>query len=183
MNTLTPLKYHPTTFGVFKPIDHVLMSFAAASNAEGASLALRLAGFGEGDVIRYTPAEMQAQAEVDIANASAMASLGQELNLVKAQLELALQGQCFVLVRAPQDDQVKQVAAVALKFEATRAQRYGTLLIEELVPVGATDRQVPESPETGLDAQTLTRAEQSGSRTMPLTLGTGAATSYIDTRQ
>lgn len=150
------MKNHPTAFGVFKPVDHVLMSFVAAHDAEAAAWALRVAGFGEGDVIRYTPAEMQAQAEGDIANAGAMASIGQELNLVKAQLELALQGQCFVLVRAPQDEQVKQVTAVALKFNASRAQHYGSLLVEELVPVGATDRQVPESPETGLDAQTVT---------------------------
>jgi hypothetical protein len=159
MRTLSPVKKHPTTFGVFKPVDHVLMSFAAANDAEAAVLALRIAGFGEGDVIRYSPAEMQAQAEGDIANAGAMASVGQELNLVKAQLKLARLGQQFLLVRAPKDAQVEQVSAIAVKFHASRAQRYGALLVEELVPVGTTDRQVPESQDTGLDAQTRSGAE------------------------
>ena len=98
---------HPTSFGVFKPVDPVLMSFATASQSDSAVAALQGAGFGDTDLSRYTPAEMQAQAEQDIANASAMASLGQDLNLVKAHLALAQQGQSFVVVSTPHGEQVQ----------------------------------------------------------------------------
>ena len=56
---------------------------------------------------------MQAQAEAEIGNAGALASIGQELNLVEAHLAPALQGQGFVVGRAPHDDQVQRVADVA----------------------------------------------------------------------
>ena len=87
-----PMQPHPTSFGVFKPVDHVLMSFATAAQSAGAVAALRGAGFSDTDLFCYSPAEMQAQAELDIGNASGLASLGQDLNLVKAHLAIALQG-------------------------------------------------------------------------------------------
>lgn len=153
---------HPTSFGVFKPVDHVLMSFATAAQSDGAALALREAGFHELDISRYTPGQMQAQAEQDIHNAGAMASLGQDLNLVKAHLALALQGQSFVLVRAVHDEQVQGAADVAARFRATRAQHYGRLIVEELIPPGTSPLQTAESPDRGLDTQTPARPDVRG---------------------
>ena len=154
-----PAKPHPTSFGVFKPVGQVLMSFADEAAANAAVLALGAAGFGGADIDRYTPLQMCAQAENDIANASPLAAIGQELNLVKAHLALAQQGQHFVLVEAAKDEQVQAVTAVALACQASRAQRYGSLMIEELVPVGQTTQQVAESPDRGLDAQTSSGKE------------------------
>ena len=144
---------HPTSFGVFKPTGQVLMSFADAAGLDRAVQALHAAGFGAADITLYTPQAMREQAEKDVANASMLASLGQDLNLVKAQLALAQQGHHFVLVRAASDEQVQAVTAVALACHASRAQHYGRLVIEELVPVGQTTRQVAESPDRGLDTQ------------------------------
>ena len=152
-----PMHPHPTSFGVFKPVDHVLMSFATADQADGAVAALHGAGFSDADLSRYTPAEMQAQAEQDISNASAMASLGQELNLVKDHLALALQGHSFVVVSAPNDDQVQHATDVAARWCATRAQRYGSLIVEELIAPGTSAQQTAESPDRGLDQQAPAR--------------------------
>ncbi len=58
------------------------------------------------------------------------------------------------MVRAPKDEQAQRVAAIARRFNATRAQSYGHLMIEELIEVGSGENQVAESPERGLDAQT-----------------------------
>ena len=148
-----PMQPHPTSFGVFKPVDHVLMSFATAAQSDVAVAALNRAGFSDPDLYRYTPAEMQAQAEQDIVNASALASLGQDLNLVKAHLALALQGQSFVVVSTPHHDQVQRAADVAARCQATRAQRYGSLVVEELVDPGSSPQQTAESPDRGLDRQ------------------------------
>ena len=157
-----PMTPHPTSFGVFKPVDHVLMSFATAAQAAGADSALREAGLGAGNLFGYTPEQMRGQAEHDMLNAGALASLGQELNLVKAHHALALQGQHFLVAHAPNDAQVERITAVAVCFHATRAQRYGSLMIEELVPVGVTEQQVAESPDRGLDAQTPSGVEGAG---------------------
>ena len=154
-----PMSPHPTTFGVFKPVDHVLMSFDTVAQTDDAERALLAAGFAPAELWRYTPQEMQAQAELDMASASPMAAIGQELNLVKAHHALALQGQSFLVVHAPKDELVEAATQVALDCRATRAQRYGSLLIEELVPVGGTDVQVAESSDRGLDAQTRSGVE------------------------
>ena len=142
---------HPTSFGVFKPVDHVLIAFPNGADADGAMQALKAQGYADAALRRYSPGQMLQQADEDIRNAMPLASLGQELNLVKAQRELALAGQSFVLVHAPQDDQVERVTALARQFHASGAQRYGRLMIEELLDVGDT-RQVAESPDRGLDA-------------------------------
>ena len=147
------MQTHPTSFGVFKPVGHVLMAFASTSDADQASAALLEAGFSAADIRRYSAEEMLLQANEDIRNAEPLASLGQELNLVKAQREQALAGQCFVLVHAPQDEQVARVTALAQQHHASGAQLYGRLVIEELLPVGTDSQQVAESPDRGLDLQ------------------------------
>ena len=157
-----PMNPHPTSFGVFKPVGHVLMSFTTAADFDAAVAALRDAGFGESDISRYTPSEMRNQAEVDIGNAGGLASLGQDLNLVKAHLALALQGQSFVVVRAAHAEQVQRVTEVATRTHATRAQHYGRLVVEELISPGTSVRQTAESPDRGLDLQTGTRNDVLG---------------------
>lgn len=148
-----PMHPHPTSFGVFKPVGHVLMSFVSSAHSDAAAQALRGAGFSERDISRYTPREMQSQAERDIQNASDLASLGQDLNLVKAHLALALQGQSFVVVKAANGAEVQLAAEVAEHQHATRAQHYGSFIIEELVQPGTTDVQTTETPDSGLDLQ------------------------------
>ncbi len=157
-----PMNPHPTAFGVFKPVDHVLMSFETAADSDAAVSALRDAGFGDSDVSRYTPGEMREQAEIDIGNASGLASLGQNLNLVKAHLALALQGQSFVVVRAADSERVELVTEVAQRTHATRAQHYGSFVIEELIPPGTTTQQTAESPDRGLDLQKRKRDDLHG---------------------
>ena len=157
-----PMNPHPTSFGVFKPVDHVLMSFADAAAADAAVQALRDRGFPTDKIYRYTPDEMRLQTEQDIHNANALAGVGQDLNLVRAHHALTLLGQSFVVVHAPHEAQVLQVTEIALRLHATRAQRYGSLLIEELVSAGTGEPQVAESSDRGLDAQTPSGVEGAG---------------------
>jgi hypothetical protein len=146
-------------FGVFKPVGHVVVSFPSETDMSAAVDALKDAGFDDADIRRYSPEEMVRQADQDIAGASPLAGLGQELNLVKAHRELARQGQGFLVVHAPHDEQVKRVTRIARTHQATRAQKYGTLMIEDLIEVGSNQQQVAESPDRGLDAQTVSGTE------------------------
>ena len=157
-----PMHPHPTSFGVFKPVGHVLMSFATADQSDVSAKALLDTGFSESEIFRYSPVEMQAQAETDIEAASPMASLGQDLNLVKAHLALALQGQSFIVVSTAEDEQVQRATEVAKRMHATRAQHYGMLVVEELVPPGTSTQQAAESPDTGLDMQKRARDDVLG---------------------
>ena len=51
---------------------------------------------------------MRERAERDIANAGVLAGIGQELNLVKQQRELAVRGHPFVSVLAPEDEAARR---------------------------------------------------------------------------
>lgn len=149
----------PEAYGVFKPVGHVIVALPSEDDSRNAEAALRDDGFAATDIVTYSPEQMKRQADIDIEQAGVLAGIGQELNLVKAHRELAESGHCFLVVRAPKEDRAQRVADIAKRFNATRAQRYGHLMIEELIDVGSGEKQVAESPDRGLDAQTRSGAE------------------------
>jgi hypothetical protein len=150
-------------YGVFKPVGHVVVALPTDADGLEALSELHRVGFTDEDIRTYSPDEMVAQADESIANAGMLAAIGQELNLVKAHRELALKGSNFLVVRARDSHEADQIAEVALQCHASRAQRYGTLLIEELIPVGGSQKQVAESSDRGLDAQTRSGHEHADS--------------------
>lgn len=148
----------PKSFGVFKPVGHTVIAFASAAALEAAARSLLAQGFTSPDMVRYTPEEMKVQVEADLLTASALASVGQELNLVKAHRALAENGCSFLVVHAPDDAKAKLVDAAVHAQHATSAQRYGSFLIEELVAPPDGETQVFESPDRGLDIETAALA-------------------------
>ncbi len=155
MNAPTP---HPTSFGSFNPVGHVVLALPRGTDL--AAIRAALAEAGRPEVRTLTPAQMQAQAEADLANPSPLAAFGQEMNIVKVHRELALQGHSFMVVEAAHEAQVQRVAEIARSHRATRAQHYGRWVIEELVPVGSSTQQTTETPARGLDAQTASGLER-----------------------
>jgi hypothetical protein len=145
-------------YGVWKPVGHVLLSFADDAAAGRAMEALRGAGFATVEL--HPAAEVAARSKRDIENAGFLASIGQELNLAKAHLELAEAGHPFVTVKVDGDDEAVRVADVARPFGPDRAQHYGRFVIEELIEPGTGEEQVAESPDRGLDAQTPSGQEK-----------------------
>mgnify|MGYP002404268347 CR=1 FL=1 len=154
----------PKTLGVFNPVGHVVASFPTAQNAADAAEALARAGYGADDVERYSPEQMKAQVAQHVAEASPIAAIGQELNLVKAHGALADKGYSFLVVHAAKDEQAREVADIARRFDAERAQRYGRFIIEELIEEWNEEGQVFESPDRGLDAQTRSGREEERAR-------------------
>jgi hypothetical protein len=157
-------KSHPKTLGVFAPVGHVIVSFPTSQDMGAAADALQDAGFADDRIVRYTSDQMREQVDIDLAKASPIAALGQEINLVRAHGELADQGYSFLVVHAPDEAQWTQVAEIARRFHAERAQRYGNFIIEELIEPSGEERQVFESPARGLDAQTTSGKEEGGRR-------------------
>ena len=147
-------KHIPESFGVFKPVGHVVITLRTAGDLQAAEAALREQGFADSEMVRYTPAEMIEQVDAEVAKASPMAAIGQDLNLIKAHRELAQQGCSFLVVHAPEQAHVDKVNAVAHTLKAVAAQRYGRFVTEELIEDDGN--QTNESPDTGLDDAAVT---------------------------
>ncbi len=141
----------PTSFGVFKPVDHILLSLKSAQLAQSVTARLLEEGFSRSDLVEYTPQEMVRQVDAQVITASPLASVGQDLNLILAHRALAQQGYSFLVVHAPEADQIERVRAIANTTGATTAQRYGSLIVEELMDPKTESNQVFESPDRGLD--------------------------------
>lgn len=142
------------SFGVFKPVGHVVISLPDAEAASQAESALAALSLPPGAVRRYSDQQMLAQIEADIATASPIASIGQEMNLILAHRELAKRGYHWLVVAAADDEQARSIADTARAHGAERAQHYGRFIIEELIEHADDTPQVAESPDRGLDAQT-----------------------------
>lgn len=141
----------PESFGVFKPVGHVVIAFPAAGDLQAAVAGLAEQGLAGAGLVRYSPAEMVRQVDADIQAASPLASLGQELNLIKAHRALAERGCSFLVVPAADDALAERIAAVARLHHAVVAQNYGHFIIEELISPPTGEPQIFESPARGLD--------------------------------
>ena len=156
---------HERSFGVFKPVGHLVISFPRAEAASAAAQAMQAAGLAAGEIRPYTDRQMIEQIDSDIAHASALAAVGQELNLVRAHRALAEQGYHFLVVHIPDNLSAQQLADLARDHGALRAQRYGSFIIEEMIQRPDQLPQVGESPDRGLDAQTPSGLEaEAGAR-------------------
>ncbi len=123
----------PTSFGVFKPVGHILIAFRSVNQLQSATDLLIAQGFEAADLTRYSPQEMIAQVDQDLVEASPLASLGHELDFIRAHRALAEAGCHFLVVKAEGDEKVELVAHIARTAQAVRAQRYGRLVIEEII--------------------------------------------------
>lgn len=141
----------PKTFGVFKPVGHIVMAFRNDDDLHMAEHSLSDQGFSGQDIVSYTPAEMLAQTAEDMRSASPMAAIGQDMNLIKAHQAFAKAGCSFLVVKASDDEHVQLAAEVARQAHAAAAQRYGLFIVEELISSPRNDGQVFESPDRGLD--------------------------------
>lgn len=149
-----------TSFGVFKPVGHTVISFPSAEQAGAAHTALNQLGVAGDAIHSFTDREMLTQIDSDLQTASPLASIGQEMNLVLAHKALAEEGYHWLIVHTPEDELAREVAACVKPLGAERAQLYGHFIIEELITHAGAPPQVAESPDRGLDAATPSGREE-----------------------
>lgn len=123
----------PTSLNVFKPVGHTVIAFRSQAEVDQAVTALRAMGFADEALVRYSSQEMTDQVDTQEPRASVLAEFGQELNLIRAHRALAQSGCSFLVVQAPDDVQAERVATLARSMQAVAAQRYGSLVIEEVI--------------------------------------------------
>lgn len=161
---------HQQSFGVFKPVGHVVISFPTEEQSESARQALEQT---HGNQLRQvSDRQMLAQIREDLERASPLAAIGQELNLVKAQQALAEMGYHWLVVRAGDRDEAQAMADEAQEHGAERAQYYGHFIVEELIRHRGDLPQVAESPDRGLDAKTPSGREAERARMRASSQGT-----------
>ena len=140
--------------GVLPPENKVFVAFQSPDDMQGALDALLDRGYQESEMLALTPQQMKRQMETNIAHAGPLASIGQDMNLLKTHLALAEQGHSYLIVLWPKSDHEELITQVAIQHNAVRAQKFGRLIIEELVEPQPGKQQHFESPDRGLDRET-----------------------------
>jgi hypothetical protein len=140
------------SFGVFKPVGHLIVSLPSGYDADAAQRALSEIGIEKEAIHRLSDIEMLEQIEHDLRHASPLANLGQEINLIKSHQEMARRGHHWLVIRVKDDAQAERIADALRDHGAASAQLYGSFIIQELISPPDGTRQVSESPDRGLDS-------------------------------
>lgn len=121
------------SLGAFNPVGHAVLAFASDAVAADAHKALSAAGFAAEDILVFTSGELFPDLAEMMRNASGAAGFGYEITLMRRYMTLASEGCGWLIVYSPDEEQVKQVAAIARQFEARSAVHYGRFASEDLI--------------------------------------------------
>ena len=125
----------PTSFGVFKPVGHLMIGLPTQGQTDALVSALQGADWPSAEVRQFTPRESVAELEALVvdAEAGALAGFGYEITLLRRYLTLARQGQLWLLVKVADTDHAARAADIARECGATLAVHYRRLTVEELI--------------------------------------------------
>jgi hypothetical protein len=124
----------PTSFGVFKPVGHVMMGLPTQAQVDALVAALHGAGWPDAAVRQFSPRESAAELQAMVDNAGALAGFGYEITLLRRYQTLTAAGYRWLLVRAEDTDRAAAAAAIAQTCGATLAVHYRALTVEDLIP-------------------------------------------------
>lgn len=122
----------PTTFGVLKPVGHVLIAFHTQDELLAAVSRFSASGFKKDSMVEYSAEEMLALADKQLANSSPLANFGYELDVLRGYKDLAAKGNVFLIVNAPTEEEEEQVTRLLKTMNPISAQHYGRILIRDL---------------------------------------------------
>jgi hypothetical protein len=125
----------PTSFGVFKPVGHVMIGVPTQTQLETLVIALHDAGWPDSDVRQFAPRETVTELQAMVDNAGILSGAGYEITLLRRYLALAKEGTTWLLVKADDSERASMVGSTALNCGATIAEYYQTLVVESLIPL------------------------------------------------
>lgn len=122
-----------TIGGAFYPTGHSMIMFPSAEDADSVGHRLIASGVS-GDEVYFIPAETLLNEIAPTARETdnPLPSAGTDAATVLAFTQLARQGHAALLVRTKDDAAAKRVMAVVRQVPYSMAQRYRTLVIEDL---------------------------------------------------
>jgi hypothetical protein len=123
----------PTSFGVFKPVGHVMLGLPTQVQLKALVLALGDAGWPVSAVREFSPLESAAELQAMVEQAGVLAGFGYEITLLRRYQSLTEAGYRWLLVKADDTKHATVAADVARDCGATQAIYYRTLTVEELI--------------------------------------------------
>ncbi|MGL6109276.1 MAG: hypothetical protein ACRC2B_04170 [Rubrivivax sp.] len=124
----------PTSFGVFKPVGHVMMGLPTQAQVDALVAALHDAGWLGSAVRQFSPRESVAELQAMVDSAGILAGFGYEISLLRRYLALTESGYRWLLVKVDDNELAAAAAQIARTCGATLAVHYRTLTVEELIP-------------------------------------------------
>ena len=121
------------TLGALNPVGHALIAVENDDAARELAKALEAKGFAKDDILVYTSGELFPDLDEMMRSASGAAGFGYEITLMRRYMTLAGERAGWVVVYAPEEEQIKVVQEVAKEAGAKSAVHYGRLLHEDLV--------------------------------------------------
>jgi hypothetical protein len=124
---------HPTSFGAFKPVGHVVVALPDAAHAAAAAASLHAAGFAAEDVLQYTAAEEKNEMDLMLADVGGITGFGVEAEMMRKYRQLAVDGANWLIVYAPEDEATQRVADLVKPHHPLLVEKYNHLTIEDLL--------------------------------------------------
>lgn len=122
-----------TDFGMFYPLDHIVVAFPKHEDALRVQRDLITGGYDADDCIIYTSAQVAAAAEDNLAeNTGWLARLGKSDEAVRMHLKAAKQGAAFLMIYAPGDTDAERAMNVVRRVPFELAQWYHRFAIQDL---------------------------------------------------
>lgn len=121
------------TLGALNPVGHALIAIESDDSARELAKSLGGAGFDKDDILVYTSGELFPDLSEMVRDASGAAGFGYEIILMRRYMRLAGEGVGWVVVYAPEEEQIKQVQDLVKQAGAKSAVHYGRLVHEDLV--------------------------------------------------
>ena len=123
----------PTSFGVFKPVGHLMVGVPTQAQSDSLEAALHAAGWPAEAVRHFVPRESVAELAAMVDNAGAAAGFGYEITLLRRYLALAEQGYAWLLVKVSDSEQAASAAETARSHAAVLAVYYRRFTVEDLI--------------------------------------------------
>lgn len=123
----------PTSFGVFKPVGHVMIGLPTQAQLNALVAALGDAAWPMTSMRQFSPRESAAELQAMIDNAGVLANFGYEIKLLSRYRSLTEEGYRWLLVQADDTERAAAVAEIARSCGATLAVHYRTFTEEELI--------------------------------------------------
>lgn len=123
----------PTSFGVFKPVGHVMMGLPSQAQLTALVTALGDAGWPGSAVRQFSPLESAAELQAMVDKAGALAGFGYEITLLRRYVSLTAEGYRWLLVKVDDTEHAAAAAQVAKDCGATLGVYYRTLLVEDMI--------------------------------------------------
>jgi hypothetical protein len=123
----------PRTFGVFTPTGHVVMGFASDADMRAARDNMLAAGIPDVAITPFSSKEVVGDIEKMRSNASVVAPLMNESEMMDDHLKLAKEGGGFLVVYAPHEADTARAVDIAKQAGLRIAHKYNLLTLHRIL--------------------------------------------------